>query len=58
MRANGLAQKFSFLKGSVTSLQAHIQRHKDHAKLYKDQCHKHRIQPHMRALPADDVFSN
>ncbi|KAG1845847.1 hypothetical protein F4604DRAFT_1688614 [Suillus subluteus] len=35
-KANGLAWKFSFLKGSITSLQAHIQRHKDHTKLYKN----------------------
>ncbi|KAG1784952.1 uncharacterized protein HD556DRAFT_1314683 [Suillus plorans] len=54
-KANGLAQKFSFLKGSVTSLRAHIRRHKDHTKLYKDRCRKHGIQPHMHALPADDV---
>ncbi|KAG1792926.1 ribonuclease H-like domain-containing protein [Suillus plorans] len=57
-KANGLAWKFSFLKGSVTSLRAHIWRHKDHTKLYKDRCCKRGIQPHMRALPADDVPSN
>ncbi|KAG1842421.1 hypothetical protein F4604DRAFT_1689916 [Suillus subluteus] len=55
-KANGLAWKFSFLKGSVTSLRAHIQRHKDHTKLYKDQCRKRGIQPHMCALPVDDIL--
>ncbi|KAG2037299.1 hypothetical protein BDR03DRAFT_1010983 [Suillus americanus] len=55
-KANGVARKFSFLKGSVTSLRAHIRRHKDHTKLYKDRCRKHGIQPHMRALPSDDML--
>ncbi|KAG2029156.1 hypothetical protein BDR03DRAFT_987942 [Suillus americanus] len=57
-KANGVARKFSFLKGSVTSLDAHIQRHKDHTKLYKDCCHKRGIQPHVHALPSDDMLSN
>ncbi|KAG1812887.1 uncharacterized protein BJ212DRAFT_1482953 [Suillus subaureus] len=57
-KANGVAHKFSFLKGSVTSLHAHIRRHKDHTKLYKDCCCKHRIQPHVHVLPLDDILSN
>ncbi|KAF7326553.1 hypothetical protein MVEN_02608500 [Mycena venus] len=49
--AKGIKASVCFMKGSVSSLRAHISRHEDHYQVYEARCVKAGIQMNQRAIP-------